>query len=157
MKQDMLTKETHYGDINTWVMGILLLQLDIFRSKITSYSINYTHLTNAHSRNNKMKLRENCGIDNIKMTSLIRTTFLGLDTIYYKNNMKVKIKNINWGDLNKTDVVGIFLNETNYVSERHWLRGPEHIRYGDSFTSLANVQIKDYVVLNQVYPFKQNT
>ena len=66
-----------------------------------------------------MKLRENCGIDNIKMTSLIRTTFLGLDTIYYKNNMKVKIKNINWGDLNKTDVVGIFLNETNYVSERH--------------------------------------
>ena len=56
----------------------------MFTSKITSYSMKHTPLTNTPSKSNKSQLRGNCTTDNIKMAALTRTIFLGL--------VKVKVR-----------------------------------------------------------------
>ena len=64
----MLMKDINCGDLHRWVIKILLPQLQMFRSKITSYLIKHNPLIKIQSRNNKIQLRGYGTIDDTKQT-----------------------------------------------------------------------------------------
>lgn len=86
------------GTLRHELLGFFYLTCKCLYQRLPPIQSNGPLLTNIHCINNKIQLWGNCTTYNIKMEALTRTTFLALEQIQKRNNIKVLIQNVSCWD-----------------------------------------------------------